>query len=467
MLYLYEMAKESRINTAASEPSVGTGLATVGSNTAPVKVASGSGGGKRGRSGGKGKKFGAGGSNRPSFSALAPRNTANSPTLERNDPLWSSGQGGEVYVPIPEPCYIYPGAEVLPHLVAVMHGANVSLCSGYARRVPECVFGYYVAVVTWQRMLWLERANGFFLSRDESQFVDAVVALDLRVPRLLAHFLSGFGNVRIPSGREARFRLLDRPNYRGAGRCTGLFGRVSAETQPLYQNYPCLGVYALRILSSLGGNPNMDWTLPDEVLPVGVGGMGPSRAMLGYGHREPLSQEHTRFLQAVGFYDPQGDFPSSLRGIPFCNALLAAVMTELDNVNGIILDPLPMTLLGSQAQLSFAVYQSELARLFEHFSVSRSHTQVPIEVSAFAKAFIYRVHHAVDDIEEDEAVVAPWCVWSYEREHAGVWGPMVNAGNVCRDREPGMLNDEQFQTSAYSVRSSLLVLEMSLRNAGH
>lgn len=460
------MAKGHRANAVASEPSVGTGIDTVASNTAPVKVASGSGGAKRGRSGSRGKKFGASGSNPPMSVAFAPRNSVNSPTMERNDPLWSTVQGGEVYVPIPAPCYFYPGAEVLPQLVSVMHAANVSLCSGWARRVPECVFGYFVAVTTWHRMLWLERANGFLLSRDESQFVDSVAALGLRIPRLLAHFLSGFGNVRIPSGREARFRLLERPAYRRAGRVTGFFGRVSAETQPLYQNYPCLGVYALRILESLNQNVHGDWTLPAEVAPVNMGGgVGPSNAMLGFGPREPLSNEHTRFLFAVGITDQAADFPSCNRRLPICNALLAAVMTELDHVNGITLDPLPMAQMGSQAQLSFAVYQSELALMYEHFASSRSHTQVPVEVSHYAKSFIYRVYHACDDIEEGEALVAPWCVWSYNRDYAEDWWPLVNAGNACRDLEPRLLNDEQFQTSAYSVRSCLLVLELSLRNA--
>lgn len=461
------MATGSRNNAMPRSDAPDLALVTVGSNTDPVKVSGKGKSGKRQRSGGKGKGFGGGGSRPSSGSASTPKNSVNLSTTERNDPLWGQGSNPEIYVPIPDPCYIYPGAEVLPVLTSVLHSAAVSLSNGYSRRVPECAFSYFVGVVTWYRMLWLERANGFPLSASENQFVESVSDLRIEVPRVLAHFLSGFGNLRLSTGREVLFRLLSGRNYQRAGSSVGWFGRVGEDTQPHYQSYPCLAVYACRILESMRGGV-AEWQFPEEIEPEGLeGGLGPSRAMLGFGGgKEPLSQEQIRFLYGASLRAGEFEqFPSCNQRLPLCNALVTAVMNELRAVNGFSLDPIPMTLTGSSAQLAYTTIDNELEQRGEYAACSHSFVQLPLEVSSCAKSFTYRVVHALDDL--DGAVVAPWCVWRYERDFYVDWYPIVAAGNRCRALEFNFLNEEHFRTSAYFVRALLVVYEMSCRSGGH
>lgn len=55
----------------------------------------------------------------------------------------------------------------------------------------------------------------------------------------------------------------------------GYFGRVTPETQPLYKGYPCIAVYAQRILADIGGIEH--WDLPQNVRPDDGNAMHPNK----------------------------------------------------------------------------------------------------------------------------------------------------------------------------------------------
>jgi len=168
--------------------------------------------------------------------------------------------------------YLHPGCEALTDIIFVCYSTLRSNCAGYSMRIPQCAFGYYCAVACYWRLLYLHINNGLMVTDSELSFTHQVKSLQLEVPPLIAHFLTGFGNTTIPSGRDIKFRMWKVPSYCNAGNTTGWFGRVSADTQPFYQNYPCLAVYVARMFASLEGGKDIWWNFPTEIQPVIAGG---------------------------------------------------------------------------------------------------------------------------------------------------------------------------------------------------
>lgn len=98
------------------------------------------------------------------------------------------------------------------------------------------------------------------------------------------------GNTRVPSGRDIRFRLPNRPPLVRTQNTPGWFGRVSPETQGWYSSYPCLALYASKVLADLDpGEYARHWDFPQEIVPEAPGGEGPSLSLLGYSNRSRLS----------------------------------------------------------------------------------------------------------------------------------------------------------------------------------
>jgi hypothetical protein len=161
--------------------------------------------------------------------------------------------------------YFHPGCEALTDIIFVCYSTLTSNCDGYSMRIPQCAFGYYCAVACyWRRafgyycavacywrLLYLHINNGLMVTDSELSSMHQVKSLQLEVPPLIAHFLTGFGNATIPSGRDIKFRMWKVSSYCNAGNTSGWFGRVSADTQPFYQNYPCLAVYVARMFATL------------------------------------------------------------------------------------------------------------------------------------------------------------------------------------------------------------------------
>lgn len=393
----------------------------------------------------------------------APQHLATVSTPERNDPLWTTGLGGCELQPMPSTEYVYPSCEVLPQLTQVMHLSLTAASAGYARRIPESALSYYAAVCTTYRLLHLQRSNSLPLSLDEDRFVEQVASMQLECPPLLAHYLSGFGNTRVPSGRDIRFRMLDRPLTVTRGEIQGWFGRVSAETQALYASYPCLAVYAARVLSDV--NPAAyarDWTFPDEIVPNIGGGVRPSTACLGYAPRARLSPTQIAFIEGLNIVHGER-FPSANRSFPISIDLLNAVKNELRQCKDVKLSPLPTSIVGSQGQLGRVIFDNEFEQIVDRPTTFNSPYLMPNEISALASAFGYRVYHDTQSADiYAGAQRAPWVVWEYELNEHAQWEPLIIVGNRLRDDEPDFLQLTEFHTTSYLVRARLEEIQKAL-----
>ncbi|KAH1030580.1 hypothetical protein J1N35_042754 [Gossypium stocksii] len=306
--------------------------------------------------------------------------TGNTP--ERNDPLWTTGVAGAEMMPVHEAQYVYSSFEALPH-------------------VTSCVKG-----------------NALFLSHDEERFVEQVSALQLHPPLLLAHYLSGVGNTRVPSGRDIRFRLPNRPPLVRTQNTPGWFGRVSPDTQGWYSSYPCLAVYASKVLADLDpGEYARHWDFPQEIVPEALGG------------GRPLS------------------FSSG---------------SELDAASGMKTSPLPTLLLGSQAQLGRVFFEDELTAVANKAAVFKCAYKLPAEISFAATTFCYRVVHDTDQLNE-MLVDPPWVVWRFragQRENT-IYEYAIRA-NQWRDHEPSFLNLSAFTTTSYLLKARLQAFNRAL-----
>ena len=434
---------------------------------APAAGGRGQGGGnRRRRGGGRGQRADANvaplrQTNLPVPTGAPPRPThlATTSTPERNDPLWTSGVAGAELQPMPNVEYVYSSAEALMDVTSVIHSDYSTASSGYAHRVPESALAYYCATLVWSRMLSLHISNGLPFAEAEARFVEQVASLQLEAPLLLAYYLSGFGNTRVPSGRDIRFRMIDRA-YLSSNGFGCWFGQVSPETQSLYQNYPCLAVFFSRMLASLDSSTQRWWSLPDSISPGIPGAIRPSLALLGYGPRENLSPQQVGFLASSQIY-PDEPIISSNTSFPLNISLLMAVHRELKAVGSLKLSPVPTGILGSQAQLGRITLEGEArVPLVEHPATFESPYAMPPEVSFAASAFGYRIYHAVDELGTDS--VAPWCVWIYQPSSASLWLDFAVVGNQLRDSEPQLLQISEFRTTPYLMRARLEALEQAL-----
>lgn len=380
----------------------------------------------------------------------------------KNDPLWIPGLSRSELHPLSNINYIYPGAEALPTLTSVLHCSYTVASPGYNHRISESMLSYYCAALTWFRMLWLQQRNGFTLQPEEQRYVEQIASRGYEPPALLAHYLKGFGNTRLPSGPDIRFRLRDRPNLVHTGGIHGWFGLVDATTQPLYQNYPCLAVYANRILAGLHPTEtDVWWTLPKAIRPTLAGGVRPSKAMLGYGPRETLSTDMKMVLQSAMVFHGE-NFPSVNHDISLNMDLLDIIQGELRQVDKLKLPPMPMLLMGSQAQLALIKVEGELKGFKEH--VMECAVKIPNEVTFAASAFPYRVVHAVTSLTSREEEV-PWLVYKYREGQASAqaWNHVAATGNACRTSEPPLLGLSEFWTTPYSVWSRLDAMDRFLQ----
>ncbi|KAG8303870.1 hypothetical protein J6590_108021, partial [Homalodisca vitripennis] len=192
-----------------------------------------------------------------------PQHLSRAPSEEKNDPLYS-----ESFFTDESQREIHTGIDGLDVLSETLHGYCVSSQPGFAKRVPLSALAYYCAVYTYARMLDVHRANFRGLSYEESEFVAKVKEFENLIPKSLSTVLAGIGNTTCPNGRDLKFRLLPR-NYREGEymdvEIPGYFGMAGPTTQPLYHSYPCIAVYAQRILADIGGVQN--WDLPDGIRP--------------------------------------------------------------------------------------------------------------------------------------------------------------------------------------------------------
>jgi len=399
----------------------------------------------------------------PPTGAPSPKYLAARATPERNDPLWCSGAGGVDVNPTTDRLFIRPGCEALPALTSVMHSSLVAASTGYSRKISEGMLGYYAAVLTWQRMLTLAEQNGFRLSADEDRFIRQVGARSYSPPLLLASYLAGFGNTRMPNGRDVRFQLYDRPATVRANTLRGFWGVVNANTQPLYQNYPCLAVYAGRLLAGLVQNDEREepwWQLPQNVRPTIAGAIRPSMAMLGYGPRERYSSDKLDTLQGCMIF--RDAFPTDNPGYSLCLNLIDVIQEHI-SAAGVKTAPMPTLLLGSTAQIALVRFVEELDGLASSPAQLESCYVLPREISFPAAAFAYRTKHMIDSVEGAEEC-APWCVYEYNVAQVAGWAQVLAAGNRFRDVDPTPLLWAGYRSSSFLLKTKLEALDLALNS---
>ena len=388
-----------------------------------------------------------------------PMHLATESTPDRNDPLWTTGLGGAELQPMPNTEYVYSTFEALPRVTSVLHTAYVTASSAYSRRITESAMAYYCACASWYRALSLQHQNSLLLTTDEERFVEQYSALQLEIPMLLAHYLAGFGNTRVPSGRDIRFRMPDRPDYIHTDNVRGWFGRVDEDTQEWYSQYPCLAVYAARLQAEVASQWTRSWQLPAEIRPNLLGGVGPSTAFIGYGRGARPSRAQIAYLEGLGviegepFVSVNGTFPLNVE-------LLMAIQGELRQVDKLKLSRVPSGIVGSQAQLGRVVIEDELAPLADKAAVLETPYRLPNELSFPASAFCYRVFHDYESWTPQQT--APWCIWTYTPDGVDVFGGMIAEVNTLRDHEPKFLNISEFRTTPYLLRARLEALERAL-----
>lgn len=387
-----------------------------------------------------------------------PAYLATTSTPERNDPLWVNSLAGSELQPMPNMEYVQSGCEALPTVTSVIHTSCVAASPGYARRVPESALAYYCAVTTYARLLQLHMENGLMVSSDEERFVEQVRSLSLELPLLLAHYLAGFGNTRVPSGRDIRFRMRERSYTAIEGNSSGWFGQVSVDTQPLYQNYPCLAVYASRLQQDVSRDEYVrNWNVPVAIRPAGSGNSFPSISMLGYSWRGRLTEAQRGFVEMQEIFNDEA-FPSANPELPLSINLLLAVQNELNAVATLKRSPAPVSIVGSQAQLGIITVENELAPIIEKTSVLETAYRMPQEISFSASAFTYRVKHAVERLVPGSD--APWVVWKLPMCDAR--DELAEVGNQFREYEPEFIQLAEFRTTPYLVRARLEALEQAL-----
>jgi len=386
-----------------------------------------------------------------------------SSSSERNDPLWIPGMTDITLQPCPGNLYFQPGCEALTDIIYVCYTTFMSN-SGYSSRLPECAFGYYCPVAYYWRLLYLHINNGIEVTDSELlSFMHQVKSLHLEVPPLIAHYLAGFGNTTIPSSRDIMFRMRKVPSYCNAGNTTGWFGRVSADTQPFYQNYPCLAVYVARMFASLEGGKDIWWNFPAEIQPVIAGGLCPSLACIGYGPRGNLSRDQRCLLEANGVRVAE-QFPSSNRCLPLNVSLLFGIRTMLCAQSGLQLLPLPKTVVGTVDQICLTIIEDEHEEGTTRatpMTLTSSHF-IPGEICFPASAYTYRVHHVVEEAAKEELPQQPWVVWKFGKNAPDDWAQLTVVGNSSREGEPEILAFKGFTTTPYQIYSRLEALKTAL-----
>lgn len=228
---------------------------------------------------------------------------------------------------------IYPGCYQLPYLIEQMYHEMEKEYPVVCSYVSESAFAYYCAVVVYNRILHLRNANhSDTLTEDEKRFMKQIKALNLRIPLLLQCYIAGMGNVAVHNGHSREkfvFRAHPIKYVSSADRSMGWFGRVGPTTHFLYQKYPCLTVFARRIVEEIkyekGENPQ--WNLPEDIAPEEANAGFPSENMLGYAPRQTLMASQKIFLKRCGV--SESSFPTSNDSFCLSLTLLKEIGKEL------------------------------------------------------------------------------------------------------------------------------------------
>lgn len=285
-----------------------------------------------------------------------PQHLSKTASEEKNDPLYSEAfvtDESQALAPEPNLFEIHTKLEGLEQIAVTLHSFCTTHQTGYAKRVPESALAYYCSVYAYARMLEVHQSNFRGLTYDEREFLAKVKEFDQPIPKALATVLAGIGNTTVPNGKELKFKMLPRAyaegEYLGVN-IQGYFGTAGPETQALYKSYPCIAVFAQRILADLGGD--IDWNLPQGIRPADANAVHPNPNLLGYRPSVHLSAEQIAFLSKTGVTPDHFQFDNGSLAINI--SLILAVQRELNQVKGIQFSPFPNVSAGSTGQIVFS-----------------------------------------------------------------------------------------------------------------
>ncbi|CAH0562762.1 unnamed protein product [Brassicogethes aeneus] len=374
----------------------------------------------------------------------APTRLSKASSTPKNDPIYHEAlmpEPGQEGRPLADTLKNFPSFKGIPGLTRQLHETFKALDPGYARRISESMLAYYVACHALARMYKIKDKNGIVLTFNERSYMDSVYGLHGSLAQLISTYLSGFGNITSESGREYKcsFRRLEYvpgPNHMHGG----WFGQIDQDNHFMYMEYPCLAVFAERIIRDYGFNVHQDardWDLPDGIRPDADWNAGlPTPNLLGYNQSVNLSRDQIAVLQEAGL-NAQGRFEADNDDIPLWLDLLRAIQTELDHAKfkGV---PLTDSAFGSQGQCVTITMPRPPERFVAYelrnpvIATYQPNVQGSIVVAA--QAYVYRHECCVS--EED---LNGWAIYNFD-EYANVpvaWG---ETANTLINNSPPILN---------------------------
>lgn len=359
---------------------------------------------------------------------------------------------------VPKQHYVHTGADGLDELVHRVFTLLKAKNPGFARRIPESAFGYYCAVATWCRMLYVHELNGGFITYDESNFVRALQANLLKLPKPIATFVNSIGNATLPGSGDVKFRLKEHEYERAAG-ITGWFGQVNELTHWLYASYPCLAVYVRRMQRDLDAVEIGPWNLPPGINPGIAAAGNPTRNMLGWAPTVDLRQDAVHFLNENGVEEAM--FRSENGSLPINYDLLASIRDELTSSRGFDMLDMEFDSAGSAGVLiTEKVFRDNLYAPFSMNILKETELFVESPLKIDAKAaygggtFLYRLWKdaiiGTDDVERRS-----WCVYEFG-DFINVPDEWHDTRNQLHTDEPEIMNQVMQNSVAFRVITRLV-----------
>nr|QHA33903.1 putative capsid protein [Atrato Partiti-like virus 2] len=316
-----------------------------------------------------------------------------------NDPL-----SEKAYFPTPSSAFmacatkekIHSGATLLPALQDETYNQVSAANPSYAKTVPKSAHDYYVGVVTFARLVSLHMKSGGKVTADEYLFLAQMAEYGFTVPKSLSLFLAGFGDTKLPSGRELSFTMTKPESVIGVVtvggvgyQIPGYFGAIE-HNLGTYSSYPCLGVYMQRLLQDLLHPENQahptDWDLPETLR---MEGKPINHNCIGYSPSVRLAQEQRSFLFGAGVANDRFDF--AFETIPIMYELLVAIHMKL-SASRMTLFPISNIRLGSVGQVPVeSVVGQTTQRMIGAQFIARTAFDLPASEGYLGSSFLYNV----------------------------------------------------------------------------
>jgi len=307
----------------------------------------------------------------------------------KNDPLYMEAffpLPSEELCPVAEELNHFPGFDGLTGLINESYNNFCAHSLNFKRSVSPATYYYYVAVLSWARVLYLKRLNKYKLTTSELEFVDMIYEQgNYILPKSVTIYLSGFGNFNIPSGVESKFNTKPY-TY-------GLLGYFKSFDTALYLcSYPNISICAERIMRDLAYTENNE--LGEEWSPNEVEHEWNSRC-IGYAPSIDIPVMQQQILNSAGVRSD--NFPSDCNELLVNIRLMNAVQKYLSEIPSLESGPIPTNLTGSQGQfiIEEAIDSASTMMAADEISsisfVSKSPLACPGSLSYLGGTFLYRV----------------------------------------------------------------------------